>query len=743
MLSLGSKAHVMALADQVVISGTSFVSTVLIGRWCLPSELGVYSMGISLLVGFISIQDPLVTVPYAVARHKQARGMPQEQAGDTLALCCLISALAFVLLGVAGIGLSMTGVMPGVVHMIAILAVVVPFALLREFSRQFAFAHLAMVQPLILDLSVAAVQMLGFGWLKWTGRLSATTACAVIGMACALGSAGWLYFARARFVVLRDRLLVTLRQNWRFGKWLFATQLAAALKGYLIYWLLALVGGMTATGVYAACMTIALIANPLVLALGNILTPRAALALAEGGKSKLWRESMWDTLLLGALMTVIYSAVLYGGEDVIRLVFPHQYYEGHGQTVAVLALALLASALGMPSASALTSLERPHAVFLTGFCGAVVTLVLTLCLVKEHGVLGAGCGVLAGSIVASLGRWAALFAVVARSSPNAILRAMNPASDREKVARVVEQLTKSTKDRDLVTEALGAGRQANIYTVRLLNRQPIWHAHSSLVIKLYKPAAGLSVEQVRLQFEALVRLHATLNDRTMNGWQTFVPAPLYVCKSPLALVMTMVHGEPLNEFFESNHVTHEVLDSLARAIVDAMDMSWSRGHAHGDLQLHNILCSVADTELAFLDAGHEPVGPGLDAASKRRHAATHDLAYLLYEASATVKSPIGKPCARLRQQRIAESILEAFVGMMGSIEDRHELLGEISARAWQYVEKHVQLSWSPIWPWRVVLRYIVSRRIETIVGTLRTSAGASNNRVTRHFSEEGEHRCKR
>src|SRR5215469_6166014 len=112
MLSLGSGAHAMALADQFVISGTSFVSAVMIGRWCLPSELGVYSMGISLLVGFISIQDPLVSIPYAVARHREARGMPEEQAGDTLAQCGLLSALAFVLLGAAGIALSMSGVMP-------------------------------------------------------------------------------------------------------------------------------------------------------------------------------------------------------------------------------------------------------------------------------------------------------------------------------------------------------------------------------------------------------------------------------------------------------------------------------------------------------------------------------------------------------------------------------------------------------------------------------------------------------
>ena len=70
--------------------------------------------------------------------------------------------------------------------------------------------------------------------------------------------------------------------------------------------------------------------------------------------------------------------------------------------------------------------------------------------------------------------------------------------------------------------------------------------YRSLVIKLYKPAAAPNVELVRRQFEALSRLHAAVDGRIINGWKISSPAPLYVCASPLALVMTMVPGRTLS-----------------------------------------------------------------------------------------------------------------------------------------------------------------------------------------------------
>src|SRR5205823_13401306 len=41
--------HSIALFDQAAVSATSFLTTILVGRWCGVDELGVYSLGLSVL----------------------------------------------------------------------------------------------------------------------------------------------------------------------------------------------------------------------------------------------------------------------------------------------------------------------------------------------------------------------------------------------------------------------------------------------------------------------------------------------------------------------------------------------------------------------------------------------------------------------------------------------------------------------------------------------------------------------
>jgi hypothetical protein len=54
-----------------------------------------------------------------------------------------------------------------------------------------------------------------------------------------------------------------IKQSWGLGKWLCAGQITVSVQGYATYWLLPLLLDLTATGVFAACMSIASLANPL------------------------------------------------------------------------------------------------------------------------------------------------------------------------------------------------------------------------------------------------------------------------------------------------------------------------------------------------------------------------------------------------------------------------------------------------------------------------------------------------
>lgn len=414
LVPAGSGNHSLALMDQAVVSVTNFLTTLLIGRWCGADELGVYAIGFSLLVSWSCVQDALISLPYAIQWHRRSRETSAEYAGGALVQSGLLSVLAIILLALSAVLLLTGGAKQGLVTMAWMLAGMMPFALLREFGRRFAFAHLRMTQALILDLAVAGMQLAALIGLALSGLLSATMAYAALGAACALAGAVWLYRGRESFVIRREEVWPTVRRNWGLGKWLFASQVVLIVQGYIIYWVLPWFGGTAAAGKFAACMSIVQFSNPLLLGYGNALMPRTAQAFTHGGAAALSRVVFRAALLLGAAMTLFCGAVWFAGEDVLRWLYHSPEYEGHGSTVLVLALSALVMAVGMPASNGLAAIERPDVIFRAGLLAVAVAVVLVPCLVQWWGVPGAAYACLASSVAASAGRWVAFSIYVAR-----------------------------------------------------------------------------------------------------------------------------------------------------------------------------------------------------------------------------------------------------------------------------------------------------------------------------------------
>jgi hypothetical protein len=161
---------------------------------------------------------------------------------------------------------------------------------------------------------------------------------------------------------------------------------------------------------------------------------------------------------------------------------------------------------------------------------------------------------------------------------------------------------------------------------------------------------------------------------------TSTPAPLYVCDSPLALVMTMVPGKKLNLYQETgDNMTPEVLESASRAVSAAMERYWSiESQLHCYLSFNNILCDIVARDLSNCFLCEE--------VTKRWDQASHDLAYLLYGTGVTVKNTIGHPGALLRRQMFTHGVLRAVIETIGPFEEKPQMLDEIRACAREHLK---------------------------------------------------------
>jgi O-antigen/teichoic acid export membrane protein len=392
-----ARRGVLALLDQAAVSGTALVTSVVVGRVAGPEELGLYSLGFAIMVLAICVQDSLVSAPYTVFVTRMTPASQARYAGSMLALAAMVAAVVAACLAIAG-GVEAAGFGSLLsLPVVGAIGVAIPFVLLREFARRLAFAHLEMATALAVDGTIAVLQVVGLGLLAVSGLLSAMSTYAVIAAACGLAGIVWLVAHRDRFVADCRGMRRDWQQNWAFGRWILAAQSASVANNYLAQWLLAALLGAAATGGLAACMSVVAMANPLLLGVGNLLSPSAARAWSDRGAGRLGAVVARTTWLVGAAMVLICGVAVLFGDRIMGLLYGDQY-AGLGSVLLVAAAAYLVSALSLAPSHGLFAMERSDWNFYASAAGVVVTLVAGTGLALAFGTIGAAGGFLAGNI---------------------------------------------------------------------------------------------------------------------------------------------------------------------------------------------------------------------------------------------------------------------------------------------------------------------------------------------------------
>ncbi len=727
-----SREHVLSLADQAMVSSTGFLTTVFIARWSDLSQLGIYALGLSLLMSFLGFQDCLILQPYLIQKYRP-EGTPAERAGASLLISVFFSAASMLLLALGALGFFLWEGGSELVIVTLAIATIVPFAMARDFARRFAFAHLEMGRALLLDGAAAIIQLSILGSLGASGRMSALGACVALGGACAIPTAIWLCYARAEFTIGVPQVRAALKQTWALGKWLLAVRITVQVQGYATYWISMIVGGAAITGGYAACMSIVGIANPLLTGLANVLMPRSVVAWKDLGGPGLWHEAIRHTVLITGLVVPFTFGMPLAGETVMHVLYHGKEFDQLSHILTVLAAAMSAGALGFPAANGLAVMERPRAIVTIGIFAAVLSAALIWILTAQWGLLGAAYGLLAGTVAGAGGRWFAFFAHVPK------------VCDTTRVVRVLNDLTKPADDRRWTVARLGEGDEAEVFLANSTGGELAWRTHDSLVVKVYRPKIvstldDITIENVQTQFDRLFERHAVLNGRIIDGWTISVPQPLFVCKSPLALVMTAVPGRYIDSYAsQSNSLAAQTVLEAAPVVATAMQECWSRGQPYGDFSLDNVLFDVTGKKVSFIDARDAGFDRTCNAYTRRLPLAS-DVANFLNGIAMNVMDLSKNTTVRTNKELFAERMLLAILESDDLRGESRSLLSEIWFCVQRQLANYVSASWSPRGAWQRFVRLVAMHRIESMLQRVDCQINISAGQNGHEFQCVGQHR---
>ncbi len=407
---------IWGLADQMVLSILGFAVMLILARAGDQSQMGLYAVANSILVLLLSAQDSLVTRPYTIQIFRPV-GTNEQHAFSSLVFSFGISVLG-TLAAVAAAVWFYSG--QGTYAPIALaLAVICPLVLLREFARRHALSNMRMQTAFFTDAIASIAAVLILAALLFLHLLTATTALLAVGAGAAVACLWWSTRSRQLFAAARSSLHAAFNQSWTLGKWLFVSQSAMQMQGYAIHWLCLLLISASATGAYAAILSVVALANPFLYGFFNLIMLKSVRTLKDDGAGGLRRQVLRDATLLAAIMTVFAIAIAIFGRLLMGILYPALDLSAQGPVLTVLTLCAIAGTIGAfggPPAIAVQGMEKARQLSYVSLVIFALGIVAAWTLIGTFGLLGTGLALLATETIGCIARWM-LFNRLVRAAP--------------------------------------------------------------------------------------------------------------------------------------------------------------------------------------------------------------------------------------------------------------------------------------------------------------------------------------
>ena len=401
---------VWAIADQALISGTNFLTMVLVARALGPADFGTFTLVYSALLFANILQVALVTQPHNVlGTGRRAADYPAYTASCGVAQLLLVLAEAATAL-LAGLA-ARHAHWPAATLIFALVPAIVAWQL-QEFVRRVLYTEGRHAGAFANDLISYGGQTLLIGalWLldvlASRGSISAghrwlTGESAIYALAVTSAAAAGVGIWQIRGSLSRRISLAALRENWQFGKWLAGAEVLTWCSSLHMYlYLAAVLLGTTATGDLKAAQVLFGPTRVLAYYLDTVLPIKFARTLIAGGEVAMHHKLRRVLARVAGPLAAYCLLVALLARPVLRLTFGSQYAGAATVLVLYSGYAML-TYLQMIIAASLKAKRQTHLIFLGSVCGVVVALAASWAFIMAFGTTGVLLAMMVTAVVVS------------------------------------------------------------------------------------------------------------------------------------------------------------------------------------------------------------------------------------------------------------------------------------------------------------------------------------------------------
>lgn len=382
-------AHInWAIADQAVVSGTNFATTVLVARFLGVEEFGRFALAWLAVFFAQNLQIALIIQPMMTIGAKQT---PQERPAycGAVLLQQLMLALATFLL-VFAVLRSSDGLFPewGLGGLALPVSALVLVAQGTEFFRRYYFTFSRPALSFAIDCIRYGNQFALLLGLFMTGGQFATISYVFYAMAASGLAAFFVGAACLRNIAFdRSKFSGVARRQWRFARWLAPSVFSLWARENLLYTVVGASFGLAEVGLLRASQQLVTMINVPLHGFANIVPMRAGAAFSSRGYSGLVDFVDGFVLRYKAGILALLIAIAAAGEPLLRFIYGAEY-AGNGAIVVAFALAMMVHLLRNTIAIMVQAMEATVYEFYASIASIAVMAITIFPLAQAFGIAG-------------------------------------------------------------------------------------------------------------------------------------------------------------------------------------------------------------------------------------------------------------------------------------------------------------------------------------------------------------------
>jgi O-antigen/teichoic acid export membrane protein len=378
--------EVWAIADQALVSGTNFLTNIIVARLLGLKEFGVFALAWMAILFFNGMQLSAVVAPMTSLSPKTEPDDRPRYLGAVIVQELIFVGLSTLILS---LGLHLIVVLthqPALHELRFPLCVALLAYLLQDFIRRYLFttkqssrafaadavSYLPQLPLIYLFIRMRHIHTAGVLWL--------------IGLTSIVGVAvGAYWFEKISFRI--SAIKSATKRHWRMSRWLAPSTLLWWTSTNFSILLAPVYYGAAAAGVLRATYNFVAVCNIWLLGLDNVMPPEAARLLREGGVPSLLRYLRRASLRWGSI-TIAFVAVLFVAPGFWLHLAYGTKYANYGNLLRLFGVYCIVSFFVVPVRAGLTALEKTSPILVAYIVTTIFSVTSAPPLIRELGLPG-------------------------------------------------------------------------------------------------------------------------------------------------------------------------------------------------------------------------------------------------------------------------------------------------------------------------------------------------------------------